>query len=268
MKADNLRTLMMTGLFLFLTLPVLSEEDIRYYDIELVIFENLEETTDINEIWPAGKQLQIPENAAVLGRKYEGSLPAKYDPRFLFNTLPVNDYRLKEQVEAIKASEQYRLLLHTGWRQPGLPKQEAVTIYFNHAIAEQGGDTPATGETADKAAGMNVATAQAESLSSLPAGIVANLEGLVTVVLSRYLHLDVEMLYKKEPNKDTVDMFDSSFLEDRRGQESQFYLQQNRRMRSKETHYIDHPIFSMLVRITPHEVVSTVAPVTTGARTH
>ena len=58
-----------------------------------------------------------------------------------------------------------------------------------------------------------------------------------------------------------LDMFDSSFLEDRRGKEAVYYLHQNRRMRSKETHYIDHPVMSMLVRITPYEVVASPAAV-------
>lgn len=52
MKAYNLRILLVTGLFLFLFQPIMSmsEENIRYYDIELVVFESLEEAMDNNEI--------------------------------------------------------------------------------------------------------------------------------------------------------------------------------------------------------------------------
>lgn len=275
MKAYNLRILLVTGLFLFLFQPIMSmsEENIRYYDIELVVFESLEEAMDNNEIWPTAKQLEIPENSAILGRKFEGKLPPEYDPSLLFNTLLVEDYQLKEEVESINESEQHRLLLHTGWRQPGLPKKQAVTVHFNHAISEDYGNTESEAvETSGDTAMSGVATTPIEeqvaqtdpsAYPSLPTEAVANLEGLITIVLSRYLHLDVEMLYKKEQNIGTVDMFDSSFLEDRSDKDSVFYLKQNRRMRSKETHYIDHPRFSMLIRITPYEVISTVAPETT-----
>ena len=75
MKAYNLRILLGTGLFFFLFQLALSEENIRYYDIEIVVFESLQDTTENNEIWPTAKQLVIPENAAILGRKYEGKLP-------------------------------------------------------------------------------------------------------------------------------------------------------------------------------------------------
>lgn len=254
MKAYNLRILLATGLFLFLFQPVLSEENIRYYDIELVVFESLEENTYNNENWPTAKQLEIPENAAILGNKFEGKLPPEYDPKLLFNSLSVEDYQLKEEVESIQESEQYRLLLHTGWRQPGLPKKQAVTVYFNHTIAE---DDENTESEAVESSG-DTATPSTEYESETES--VARMEGLITIVLARYLHLNVEMLYKKEPRSEIVDMFDTSFLEERRNKDSVFYLKQNRRMRSKETHYIDHPKFSMLVRITPFEVAPKVIP--------
>lgn len=268
MKAYNLRILLTTGLFFFLFQPLLADKEVRYYDVELVVFETIEAATDSNEIWPTAKQLQIPDNAAILGTKFEGKLPPEYDPSLLFNTLSVEEYQLKDEVENITASEKYRLLLHTGWRQPGIPRKEAVSVYVKHAVFEDNGNT--TTEVFDES-GKTVIPAKQEptdtTLVDLPTTSdseipkpSANMEGLITIGLSRYLHLDVEMLYKKEPKTETVDMFDSSYLEDRRGKESVFYMKQNRRMRSKETHFIDHPKFSMLVRITPYEVISAIPP--------
>ncbi len=256
MKTYNLRILLGASLFLFLFQPILSDEDVRYYDIEIVVFENLEDTIENNEIWPTSKQLVIPENAAILGRKFEGKLPPEYDPSLLFNTLSIDDYQLKEEVENIKASEQYRLLLHTGWRQPGLPQKQAITVYFNHAISEN--DEPEIIEETNDLTnvarpGETASETSPEPSPSLPSNATANLQGLITIALARYLHLSTEMIYMREPKTDMVDMFDSSFLEDRRGKDSVYYLKQDRRMRSKETHYIDHPKFSMLIRITQYE---------------
>ena len=252
-----MRLLILSSLFLFLTQNLGAEETIRYYDIELVVFENLAETTDNNEIWPKGKQLVAPENAATLGQKYAGSLPVAYNPKYLFKILPLEDYKLKDEAETLTESEKYRVLLHTGWRQPGMAKEVAIPVHFSHVIAESAEETPAAEE--DK----TVATT-APVVAQVPAGL-ANLQGVITIVLSRYLHLDVEMLYQKESEDKTVDMFDTSFLEDRSDKEPIYYMKQNRRMRSQETHYIDHPKFSLLVRITPLAEETPVEPAPAAA---
>lgn len=273
MTAHNLRFLFGIGLFFLLGAPASSQNEVRYYDIELVVFENLDEPTDNNEIWPAAKVLNLPDELAILGRKYEGKLASQYDPRTLFNVLTEEEYQLTEDIENLRASGQYRILLHTGWRQPGLARKQAISVYFKHAIADT--DTPLEPLDATAINEPAQTPAQAGGLpEALPSPLpiinpsMANLEGLITIVLSRYLHLDVEMLYKRDPSPAEVDMFDTSFLEDTRDKEKVFYLKQNRRMRSKETHYIDHPVFSMLVRITPYELAAAVpatpTPVTPG----
>jgi len=276
MKPYNLRILLGASLFFFLFQTSHAEEDIRYYDVELVIFESLQDDTESNEMWPPSRHLDVPENAAVLGRKYEGKLPPEYNPQLLFNSLAVEDYQLTEEIENLKTSEQYRILLHTGWRQPGLAKKDAVTVYINHAIAEyeEVGEpstafeettseqiNPPTALTPDAPAPATEAAPAMPMTLPEPLKAVASLQGMVTIVLSRYLHLEAELIYTKEPNTESVDMFDTAFLEDRRGKETIYYMKQNRRMRSKETHYIDHPKFSMLIHITPYEGMAARAPV-------
>ena len=252
MTAHNLRFLLLGSLFFFLNQPIFSEETPRYYDIELVVFENREENPALTEIWPAGKQLVVPENAAILGRKFEGKVPPEFDPSLAFKTLAAKDYQLKDDVAKIRESDRYKLLLHTGWRQPGLAQNDVVSVYINHAVAENEGQTTADAP-ASPAPGQSATAEQ-------PVNAVARIEALVSVALSRYLHLDAEMLYKQKLDSSTVDMFDSAFLEDRAGKDNTFYIKQNRRMRSKETHYIDHPKFGMLVRITPYEGVVNYTP--------
>ena len=254
-----MRLLIISSLFLFLSQTLHAEEAIRYYDVELVVFENLEENTDNNEIWPKGKQLEVPENAAILGQKYTGTLPPEYNPKYAFKILPLEDYQLNAEVDSLKESEKYRVLLHTGWRQPGLAKALAVPVYFSHIIPDTAEEAASAEENKSEPATTMVPPTARPGTLQIPAGL-ANLQGLITIVLSRYLHLDVEMLYQKKGEERTVDMFDTSFLEDRSNLEPIYYLNQNRRMRSKETHYIDHPKFSLLVRITPFKVEAPPAP--------
>jgi len=65
------------------------------------------------------------------------------------------------------------------------------------------------------------------------------LEGAIRFTLSRYLHLDVNMLFQ-----DTVTDPARPVL---------YQLHELRRIKSQETHYFDHPRLGVLVRVTPLE---------------
>ena len=66
------------------------------------------------------------------------------------------------------------------------------------------------------------------------------LDGTITVSVARYLHVDTNLFLSKfqtvegEPQVSQV-----------------IPMQQSRRMRSKELHYIDHPKFGILIYFTP-----------------
>lgn len=261
MKANNLRLLILFGLFINFFSPAYADQSIRYYDVELVIFENLEETSDNNEVWPKGKQLVVPENATRLGRTFAGTLPPEFLTEHNFKLLSLEEYQLQNEAETLKESEQYKILLHTGWRQPGLAKDVAVPIHFTHLISDTPEETVPTDVEQTSEEQVSVNKSQAETVTpEIEVNKVpsldghASLEGLITVVLSRYLHIDVEMLYRKEADETNIDMYDTSFLEDRSDREPVYYLKQSRKMRSKQTHYIDHPRIGILVRMTPFKI--------------
>ena len=66
-------------------------------------------------------------------------------------------------------------------------------------------------------------------------------EGMVKVSVGRYLHVDLDILMRGTP-AGTVSL---------PGEFQTFRFDERRRMRSKELHYIDHPLMGMLVLITP-----------------
>lgn len=61
------------------------------------------------------------------------------------------------------------------------------------------------------------------------------LEGTVTVALGRYLHIYSDLIYRPQPGA------------------SSYRIDTNRRMRSRELHYVDHPLVGMLVLATPYK---------------
>ena len=113
----------------------------------------------------------------------------------------------------LRRSARYRPLLHTGWRAPGLPRNAARPAYIGARLADTGnGDDP-------------------------PA-----VYGTVKVSVGRYLHVELDLLYR---------LSGADVAAAPEGTPTWFRLRAERRMRSRELHYIDHPLFGALVRIAP-----------------
>ena len=130
------------------------------------------------------------------------------------NLQSASSYQLSNARAALKRSGTHRPLLHTAWRQTVNKQRRSVQL-------------------------------PESTLSKSSATITGN----VTVTKGRYLHLDLDLLLLAEP--------DTTYIgtDYRLGSQSNVIkLQQKRRMRSKELHYIDHPRFGVLAIITPLEL--------------
>jgi hypothetical protein len=86
------------------------------------------------------------------------------------------------------------------------------------------------------------------------------LEGKITIALSRYLHTYTDLILRR-PRLSADSVLDNpaqaeylaAHAADTRILNNHL-LREHRRMRSKNLHYIDSPEFAMLVLITPYEV--------------
>ncbi len=74
--------------------------------------------------------------------------------------------------------------------------------------------------------------------SSVQALGQAKLKGVIEIHVSRYLHSNIQLQYIPKQARSLNETIS---------------LQQKRRMRSKETHYLDHPYVAALIRIIPVE---------------
>ena len=71
------------------------------------------------------------------------------------------------------------------------------------------------------------------------------IHGSIRIVLERYLHIYTDMIYRQPRGNTGPVMY---------GQNSRYReypIKSHRRMRSKELHYIDHPLVGMLIQINP-----------------
>jgi hypothetical protein len=228
--------------FVFLGFSIFSHaEDIRYYDVEIILFENLDNASRQSENWPNSVELVLPETIIEIGRPYAGSLPQKYDPALTFQPLSQEDYQLQNQARKIEGSSSRRVLLHTAWRQPGMDREEAMTVYFKRPI-------PGTTSSRPGATGAAVEPV-ATSLLPPEAG---ELEGMIKVTLSRYLHVDTDIVFRPRIAEEPQNFFTMDVTQDTLQPVVYRLKQTRRRIRSRELHYLDNPVLGMLVLITPY----------------
>jgi len=242
---DTLSKALLTFLLISVSL-ITHAEEVRYYDVELVLFENLDNAPRQGENWPNSVELELPETTIEIGQPYPGPIPKAYDPKLTFKTLSPKDYQLQEQARKIDASDSRRVLLHTGWRQPGMAAEEALTVYFKRQIP---GTSPASRVSTE-------VPVEPRPISRLAEAEAGELEGMIKVILSRYLHVDADIVFRPQMAEEPQNFFAMNVTESTQQPVVYRMQQTRRRMRSRELHYLDNPVLGMLILITPYEVTN------------
>jgi hypothetical protein len=256
-----------------------ANENIRYYDIEVVIFENLQDKNFQAEYWAQNIERPIPETFIDLNTELPEQLvlPENVEPILSFKELPGQDLRLLEEASKIEQSASRRVIMHTAWVQPGLAYDKSVNVHFNQTIFP---DAPDQSTQSDQQENYSTAFSPEQPEHKYES---ATLDSLIRVSLARYLHVETDLLLTldEEPSSLIESPFaqTESFIEnsavtstDSReiaGEETglrplprQVHIQQTRRrIRSNELHYLDHPLMGMVILITPHEVEAKDIPV-------
>ncbi|MBL7002768.1 MAG: hypothetical protein ISR69_01905 [Gammaproteobacteria bacterium] len=251
------------------------EKELKYYDVEVVIFKNINVLKGPEQIKPR----QAPDFLDL----YINSTDTDSIQRIIelgYSTPTEDEYRLLEIVEKISRSSRYKLLTHSIWRQPGLAKEEVLPFHIQVGEtygSEYSSIDPAIEpieeplieeltEVIEPVQKLNVPVENEQQTTEFVTNkIWYELEGKITIGLSRYLHAYVDLVlripqtsqvvnqisFQNTANKTTQDIeepldFSTRIL-------NNFALQEHRRMRSKTLHYLDHPEFGVLILITPYE---------------
>ena len=256
------------GLFFFiscLSCSAYAETDIRYYDVEIILFEHLDAKNRQSEDWKARRLPPESEQAELsheLGLPYVLEAESPYDKDAMFVVLKDEDKRLSEEAKLIEESQTRRILSHIAWRQPGLAKDQAVWVQFKQMVKTESEDTTEK----DKLIPTSTSTNTVDFLTG-EKKFNPYIEGKIKVMLARYLHVDTDIVYFAEPVPQvelTTDLGaqgdntglneDGSVTQVQLSEPEVFLLKQlRRRIRSTELHYLDHPVMGMMLMITPYE---------------
>lgn len=168
-----------------------------------------------------------------------------------------NQFKLISEAIYLKRSKHFELISHFGWTQPAYEKSSTLPLRIIY---------------------------QSEPMEITP-NVVSEegfIKGQLSLYVSRYLHFNIDLseshcLYQPQENEalikddvftptestqaaatDTLSqpegltLFADSTLSEQTCVTTTYGFQQSRRMRSRTLHYIDHPIYGILVTITPY----------------
>ncbi|MCB1756034.1 MAG: hypothetical protein KDJ38_10955 [Gammaproteobacteria bacterium] len=201
---------------LFIASPALAKD----YIVDLVIFESL--TPEAASDYSSNLYYPLSRNAVELGGSTANNAG--------FRVVDANT-SMKSIAGKLQSSGRYRVISHLSWQQPGLAESTArpvklsfgqpVNLYLPvNAVAENHLIRALT-------PGTEISAAQAEAVQS------AQLSGTVTLSLGKYLHLKTNLVLIKPDGSGSTRM------------------QIDRRMRSREFHYLDNPRFGLIVLTVP-----------------
>ncbi len=250
----------------FLLFSPLAKSLQELYDVEMIVFANLDADAIHAELWPLnpglpnysqGRRLKTKDALLAEKKQQADSLEAALERDSPINHLLVEEDTPIEQTgfvilpknhwtladAANKLGHQYQLLLHTAWRQP--ITESAQAIYF------QAGKPYNTSEG-------NTGTTY-PNFSGTTGGY--EFEGLLKLRKGRFIHADIDFVLQEPVKVDGSNVTTAShavwllnrdnWRPDTNTQLQSFRVQQSRKMRSKELHYIDHPALGVLIRIAP-----------------
>jgi len=224
----------LASLLILLAVQAARADETRYYDIEVIIFESKDASSRQSELWKTDIQRAAPPIAVELGQPYPGPLPAGFNSKLTFKPLSKSNFRLAQENKLLQASDRYRILYHNAWRQPGMDAKTALPVHIKQSFVQD--MVPAT-----------TVPAYAQQTR-------AELDGYIRIILSRYLHAEVDLMYTTGlPASSAYTAYPGTAPQQDIVPPVVYRLQESRRMRSTEVHYLDHPVLGVIVLVTPYE---------------
>ena len=242
-------------LLLFVSLPSLAQ---RQFDIEVIIFKRAVDAEKVNESWPNTQpKISLERVGSFQDTQYRASKGVKM--------LPYSEYKLTPQKDKLKQHAGFEVLMHTAWRQGDQGKSSAPVF---HIQAGKDFSKQFNADGSEKGAVTASADGFQEETIDKP---LYELDGKLEIYVQHYLYAETT-LDLKAPSVREVKLQEQQIELDSpvSGAESNvqvgnlteisptveveeflksYRMEQKRRMRSTETHYLDHPLLGMVIQV-------------------
>ena len=247
-------------LLLLVAMPSLAQ---RQFDVEVILFKRAVDAEKVSESWP---NVLPPIDLSKAGSFSDASYLEKKG----VTLLPPSDYQLDAQAETLQAHAGFQVLLHTAWRQGDEGEARAPVFHiqagddysnqFNPDGTERKQQTPS--EAVDGVNGV---------VEQTVANPLYELDGTIQVYVQHYLYVQTDLDLKSPSTREVILKDKQLQLEmspDEQDTNVQlghlenvspdkevetflksYRMEQKRRMRSGETHYLDHPLMGMIIQV-------------------
>ncbi|ACL72442.1 CsiV family protein [Thioalkalivibrio sulfidiphilus] len=236
------RHCLLAALCLAVVLPAPAPaQEPRMFRVEMVLVRHTDRQALHSEVWQSASVPRI-EEALVLGEA---------PPESRFRDASGTPFGLRDVVTRLEQAPLYDVIASFAWEQPGLAPEAAIPVriqagpLLGRKVPEE---TP--GFTPWQIAPVMSPMMDRAAVEPEAPKPLYEVDGTVTLSLARFLHLQTDLLYRRA-TQETLPGDHVWTLEG--GQFAESYISERRRMRSREVHYLDHPMMGIIVEITPIE---------------
>lgn len=187
------------------------------YEIELIIFEDISGRYLNSEDW--GNNALKPANLI-------SEDTAITDPEYL--QLDWEGAKLDQNLQRLLKNGSYHVLINQRWKQTGLDRKSTFNIPISTKVIDGIYDSRKS-----------------------------YIEGQVKLIMSRYLHFNVDLQYVK-PQQSSSNIITLKT----------YPVKTERRMRSREIHYLDSPMIGIVVLATPYKIQAIEPEINTMPQTY
>lgn len=178
--------------------------------------------------------------------------------------LKPSELSLNGAEQKLRASGRYRPFLHIGWVQPLDSSDQGTPLHIydgmdatQASIAPQAQTSPPPQAPQDAAPPSSEGAATPSQASPNPPAEEKPphlLDGTLTLRRERFLHVDVDLGYRKTVPSAPLPADADAAQAPPQSQPVTYYarMTQSRRLRNDELHYLDHPLFGVLLVVSPY----------------
>ncbi|EDL50801.1 hypothetical protein VSAK1_03897 [Vibrio mediterranei AK1] len=254
-------------LLLLVSMPSLAQ---RQFDIEVIVFKRAVNPEKVNESWPnTMPQIDFSRAGSMNDASYRASKGVQI--------LPYSSYQLNDEAAKLKNHAGYTVLMHKAWRQ-GDNGRGSAPIFHIRAGKDYSAGFNADGT--EKGSNSNT-TSPVDGVTEVAIDKpLYELDGKLQIYVQHYLYAEAQLDLRSpstkevivtdsvtatEPMEPSADNSVATGTEDSNviagnlqaiepQREVQTFLKdyrfdQKRRMRSSETHYLDHPLMGMIIQV-------------------
>lgn len=206
----------------------------KWYQIEVIIFLNSADAAKVKE--KLGEGTVLPDISAGFQISAVGESSMRRGSSVAFMTLSNGLFSLSKQYNQLSAAPKYTPIIHMAWRQPVKKRAQGFKAILKggQVVSVQGSNDNSATKNTNPA---NAHPAGASGISS-PDSKIYEVTGQIVLSRSKFLHFSTDLIYRKRSTAG-----ESGF--------ELYRMKEHRKMRSRELHYIDHPMFGMLIYIKP-----------------